>query len=310
MKLNIAGKERDVTAITPHEIPEILADGFNTLIYGPSGTGKSEIVEQYAAKNDMTFIKLNLALDVPETIGGIPTVETKDKKEDKVQYFVKTIYKVLEPIFNNTEKKKVLLFLDEINQAQSEVLNCIYSVTDKHNPKWGGYPLENVQVVACGNRNDGSDGVVYLTELPTPLHNRFHIFELVPSKEDTRKYLKEKFKNIPQVAKYINVLLDDNVPPRDIEDVLECIQFNKNIKNIACKVGEVMTQKLKNIQDKVASADPAKALKLCQEAYERFKEDGEVQWASEMLTTEEEIKDAFSTILTDEEIASIMKGGR
>lgn len=308
MELMIAGKMRTVTTVTQHELDDILSSGDNILIYGTSGEGKSAKIHQYAKDNDMDLVVINLALDVPETIGGVPYAETTAK--DKIEYFRKLLNVQLEPLFKDNGRKKVL-FLDEINQAQQEVMNCLYSIADVDPDKrnWAGRPLKNVQVIAAGNKDDGSDGTAYLTPLPTPLHNRFNIFELVPSKADTKKYLKEKWKNIPQVAKYIDVLLENDIPPRDIEGILDKIAFEKNPKLIECKIGSALTIKLMDIQKKIKSFDPAKSLKICRKAYELFQEDGQVEWAGELIETEEELLDKFSEILSDEEIKSITEGG-
>ena len=334
MELMIAGKMRTVTTVSQHELDDILPSGDNILIYGTSGEGKSAKIHQYAEKIGADLVVINLALDVPETIGGVPYAlatqiiedgEKEDATEEQktaskkmkakkiketVEYFTKLLNVQLEPLFVDNGRKKIL-FLDEINQAQQEVMNCLYSIADVDPDKrnWAGRPLKNVQVIAAGNKDDGSDGTTYLTPLPTPLHNRFNIFELVPNKADTKKYLKEKWKNIPQVAKYIDVLLENDIPPRDIEGVLDKIAFEKNPKLIECKIGSALTIKLMDIQKKIKSFDPAKSLKLCKNSYEIFKEDGQVQWAGELIETEEELLDKFAEILSEEEIKSITEGG-
>ena len=309
MELMIAGKMRTVTTVSQHELGDILSSGDNILIYGTSGEGKSARIHQYADEIDADIVVVNLALDVPETIGGVPYAETSAK--DKIEYFRKLLNVQLEPLFIDNGRKKIL-FLDEINQAQQEVMNCLYSIADVDPEKrnWAGRPLKNVQVIAAGNKDDGSDGTTYLTPLPTPLHNRFNIFELVPNKADTKKYLKDKWKNIPQVAKYIDVLLENEIPPRDIEGILDKIAFEKNPKLIECKIGSALTIKLMDIQKKIKSFDPAKSLKLCKNSYEIFKEDGQVQWAGELIETEEELLDRFAEILSEEEIKSITEGGK
>ena len=73
MEMMIAGKMREVTKIKASELlAEVLPSGDNIFIYGTSGQGKSQIIKQYARDNDMDLVVLNLALEVPETVGGIP----------------------------------------------------------------------------------------------------------------------------------------------------------------------------------------------------------------------------------------------
>ena len=72
---------------------------------------------------------------------------------------------------------------------------------------------------------------------------------------------------------------------------------------------DILTAKLYDIQKKVKSVDPAKALKACRETYEAFKENGRVLWAGDYIEDEEELLNEFSNILTEEEIKSIVEGG-
>ena len=307
MEIMIAGKTREVIKIKPHELKTLLGSQKNILVYGVSGTGKSSIVREYCTEKDYTLVVLNLALEVPETIGGVPYADTTAK--DKKEYFTKLLNERLKPLFENNEQHKVL-FLDEINQAPQEVMNCLYSICDidETQRNWAGHPLVNTQVIAAGNKTDGDDGTVYLNELPTPLHNRFFIFELVPDKTDTRNFLKEKYKNIPQVVKYIDVLLENDIPPRDIDNSLEIIQYDMDGLLLQSKIGSALTAKLYDIQKKIKTADPAKTLKLCRQSYEIFKDDGVVQWAGEEIDTEEALLDKFREILSEEEVKSIVKG--
>ena len=175
---------------------------------------------------------------------------------------------------------------------------------------WAGHSLSKAQIVACANLSDGTDGVTYLNDLPTPLVNRFFPFELECSKTDAKNYLKKKYRNIPQVVKYIDVMLDAEKSPRTVDECLEIIQYEPELSGLLLqsKLQSALTAKVLDIQKKIKTADPAKTLKLCRQSYEIFKEDGIVQWAGEEIETEEELLDKFSEILSEEEIASIVKG--
>ena len=203
-----------------------------------------------------------------------------------------------------------LLFFDEINQGSPESLNTLYSVTHP-NPamrRWAGHRLSKCQIVACGNLSDGTDGTVYLTDLPTPLLNRFFVFELTPNKKDATEYLKKKWKNIPQVAKYIKTMLDNNIAPRDIDLALDILQYDYDAMFLEAKLGTALAAKIYDIQKGIKSLDPAELLKNARKVYEQFKEDGEVMFGAETVTTEAELKSKFEEFLSDEEIAGIFKG--
>lgn len=308
MEIMIADKMKTLETITPSQFKKLLKDGNykkNIFVYGKSGIGKSAIVEEYALENKMKVIVFSLATEMPEAMGGIPHAVSGDA----VDFFTRLLDQRLAPLFKD-KGKNYILFFDEMNQALPEVLNACYPIChpDPSKRNWAGHSLEYAQIVGAGNLATGEDGTVYLNDIPTPLHNRFNVFEMKSNKSDTKDYLKKKYKNIPQVAKYIDVLLDEDIPPRDIDGILETIAYEMDSLWISSKIGEALTTKLLNIQKKVKSVDPAEALKACREVYRLFQENGRVQWAGSYIEDEQDLLDEFSAILSEEEIKSIVKG--
>lgn len=294
---------REVTKITQSEYKQNLTVRENNmLVFGKSGIGKTAIVKEFAEENGLKLLDYDLAGRLPEEVAGIPAV--------KGDFYKRTLDEELEDFFAKEGEGYILLF-DEINQGSPDTLNTLYRITHP-NPKmrvWAGHSISKCQVVACGNLSDGSDGTVYLTDLPTPLINRFYVFELVASNKDTTNYLKAKYKNIPQVAKYIKVLLDNNIAPRDIDEVLKNLQYEYSSRFIEAKIGSALTAKLYDIQKGIKNLDPVELLKNARKVYEQFKEDGEVLFGAETITTEAELKSKFEEFLSAEEIAGIFKGG-
>lgn len=313
MELMIADKMRTVETITPSQYKKLLKDAGNKkniFVYGKSGIGKSTIVEDYAKENKLQVIVFSLATEMPEAMGGIPHAKlTEGEKKEAVAYFTRLLDERLAPIFKD-KGKGYILFFDEMNQALPEVMNACYSIcyNDPSKRHWVGHSLEFAQIVGAGNLSTGEDGTVYLNDIPTPLHNRFHVFELKSNKTDTKNYLKTKWKNIPQVVKYIDELLNNDIPPRDIDEVLETLAYEMDGLWISSKIGSALTAKLYDIQKKVKSVDPAKAFKACKETYEAFKENGRVLWAGDYIEEEKDLLDEFSSILSEEEIKAIVKG--
>lgn len=293
---------REVTKITQKEYKENLTvKENNMLIFGKSGIGKTAIVKEFAEENGLKLLDYDLAGRLPEEVAGIPAVNG--------DYYTRTLDKELEDFFKVEGEGYILLF-DEINQGSPDTLNTLYRITHP-NPAmrvWAGHKIGKCQVVACGNMSDGTDGTVYLTDLPTPLINRFYVFELVANNKDTTTYLKNKYKNIPQVTKYIRVLLDNKISPRDIDEVLKNLQYDYSSRFIEAKVGSALATKLLDIQKGIKNLDPAELIKNARKVYEQFKEDGEVMFGAETVTTETELKAKFEEFLSEEEIAGIMKG--
>ena len=249
-----------------------------------------------------------MAGKLPEATGGIPgAVLTKD---GTTGYYRLLLDEELKDFFD-CEGEGYILFFDEINQGSPEALNTLYSITHP-NPemrRWCGHRLSKCQIVACGNLSDGTDGTVYLTDLPTPLLNRFFCFKLKPNKKDATDYLKKKYKNIPQVARYIKEMLDANISPRDIDLALDILQYDHDGMFLEAKLGTALTAKIYDLQKGIKNLDPAELLKNARKVYEQFMEDGEVMFGAETITTEDELKSKFTEFLSDEEIAGIFKGG-
>lgn len=300
--MEINGKE--VTKITQSEYKENLTvKGNNMLIFGKSGIGKTAIVKEFAEENGLKLLDYDLAGRLPEEVAGIPAV--------KGEFYTRTLDKELEDFFKVEGEGYILLF-DEINQGSPDTLNTLYRIThpDPNMRVWAGHKIGKCQVVACGNMSDGTDGTVYLTDLPTPLINRFYVFELVANNKDTTNYLKNKYKNIPQVTKYIRVMLDNKISPRDIDEVLKNLQYDFSSRFIEAKIGSALTTKLLEIQKGIKHLDPAELITNARKVYEQFLEDGEVLFGAETVTTEADLKAKFEEFLSDEEIAGIMKGGK
>lgn len=303
MKIMLDGEEINVTRIKQSGFYEVLSDKVNILLFGKSGWGKTQIVKKYCIDNGLKLKLISLASWLPEMTGGVPHSTEKG-------YYELLLWEELKDVFEDDGEGWVIFF-DEINQAVPEVLNTLYGICYPmgEDRNWCGHSLSKAQIVACANLSDGTDGVTYLNDLPTPLVNRFFPFELECSKTDAKNYLKKKYKNIPQVVKYIDVMLDAGKSPRTVDECLDVLQYKKNCGLLLeSKLQSALAAKILDIQKKIKTADPAQTLKLCSKSYEIFKEDGIVQWADEYLETEEELLDKFREILSEEEIASIVKG--
>ena len=282
----------------------------NMLVLGKSGYGKTATVEEYAEEQGLKIAYCDMAGQLPESVAGIPCVYTKENDGLGGVYYRRMLDIELKE-FLECEGEGWILFFDEINQGSPESLNTLYSITHP-NPsmrRWAGHRIGKCQIVACGNLSDGTDGTVYLTDLPTPLLNRFFCFKLKPNKKDATDYLKNKYKNIPQVTKYIKVMLDNNIAPRDIDLALDVLQYDHDGMFLESKLGTALTAKIYDIQKGIKNLDPAELLKNAKTIYDQFVEYGEVLFGAETITTETELKAKFSDFLTEEEIAGIFKGG-
>ena len=296
-------KERKMAEISPNEFEKALETKRNILILGNSGEGKTAKVYEYAEKHGLKVIDFDLAGRLAEEVTGIPAVNG--------DFYTRTLDKELEEFFKVKGKGYILLF-DEINQGTPDVLNTMYRICYP-NPKmrkWAGHDISECQIVACGNLADGSDGTVYLTDLPTPLLNRFFVFKLKRSNKETTEYLSKKYKNIPQVKKYITAMLEENISPRDIDLCLDILQYEYDSIFLETKLGEALTAKILDMQKNIETLDPAKILKKSRGVYAQFKKDGAINFGNKLITDEEELKDKFRELgLSEEEIVAITMEG-
>ena len=297
--------------ITNKQFYEGLKTKRNMLVLGKSGWGKTATVEQYARDHKLRVAYVDMAGQLPESIAGIPAVyEVKDDELGGKYY--KRMLDIELKEFLECEGEGWVLFFDEINQGNPDALNTLYGIThpDPTMRRWCGHRISKCQIVACGNLADGTDGTVYLTDLPTPLLNRFFVFKLKLSRKDATDYLKEKYKNIPQVAKYIKEMLDNDIAPRDVDLALDVLQFDHDGMFLEAKLGTALTAKILDLQKEIASLDPTQRLKNAKEVYEQFKKDGIITFGVESVTKKDELIDIFKKFLglNDEEIAAVLKG--
>lgn len=152
-----------------------------TYIWGAPGIGKSEIVEQVAKDNDMQFIDVRAALTDVGDWSGLP-VDTINAKGHKEFTFLPSSFLPTDPNF------KGIIFLDELNRARTEILNCVMQIllTGKI---LNHYTLpKGAIIVAAGNPSDDNEQV---TELGDALLNRFCHLNLEPSHDEWVSYAKE-----------------------------------------------------------------------------------------------------------------------
>ena len=146
-------------------LPVLLAAGQPTFFSGPPGVGKSTIIHNYAAENDLEMIDLRVVLLDPVDLRGLPYPVKTETPEASVTW--------LTPDFLPTSGKGIL-FLDELNAAPRLVQSaCLQLVLDR---KLGDYTLpDGWHIVAAGNRETDSAGV---GSMITPLANRFTHIEI------------------------------------------------------------------------------------------------------------------------------------
>lgn len=127
-------------------LPYLFQIGLTPLLIGPHGVGKSAGVKQYAQEHNMEFIDLRLGtMEVGDLIGLADFEVDADGNKISTQFFRPNW-------FPTDPDSRGVLFLDEINRANRDVLQAVFQLVydrqlhDKVLPKgW--------QIVAASNPN-------------------------------------------------------------------------------------------------------------------------------------------------------------
>ena len=102
-------------------------------------------------------------------------------------------------------------------------------------------------------------------------------------------------------------MLDNEISPRDIDEVLKNLQYEYSSRFIEAKIGSALTAKLLEVQKGIKTLDPAELIKNTRKIYKQFPEDGEILWAGETASTEAELISKFEeSVHSEEEIAGIV----
>lgn len=138
-------------------------------LLGPSGIGKSQVVEQMAAKRDLPVIDIRLAQCDPTDLRGVPSVNGG-----------RTYWNVPAMLPDPETQPNGILFLDEITSAPPAVQAIAYQlVLDRAQ---GEYHLpDGWMIVLAGNRQNDR-GVTF--NLAAPLLNRMTVVEVDTVLED------------------------------------------------------------------------------------------------------------------------------
>lgn len=148
----------------------------NIMLVGKHGIGKSRILEEYYTKKGFKVVTLFLGqMSDPGDLIGLPE---KDEKAGKTDFLL--------PYWFPTDRKPVVLFLDELNRARPEVLQTIMDLTLNRKLAGKALPLGSRIISAVNNGNE-----YQLTDLDPALVSRFNIYEFAPSVENWLSWAKE-----------------------------------------------------------------------------------------------------------------------
>ena len=184
-------------------------------IQGRAGWGKTSIIEDMAKRAGRHIVTVYLDKAQATDLGGIPV----PVEREGVAEIVNAMPDWAAYMLKHRKTKKFLLFFDEMNQAQPDVMNALMPIVLKN--VICNIQFDNFMVGAAGNLKEENE--IGVNDLSGPLKSRFKpiiIWDSGPEAwKSTFKYLHSKWdkvfgKNVIDIFEK-NALLFDN--PRELE---------------------------------------------------------------------------------------------
>ena len=167
----------NTVAITPQALYDMLTPFFemnktqrlSLYIEGEAGTGKTYTIKKWGRDNNVRTITKMLSQVAAEEIAGVSYIDRETRRT--VQYFPEWLPPAakFDSEGNEILGEPCILFLDELNHADSRTLNACFSLIQFGTI--GQYQLpSNVMVISAGNPPNSNN---YVTTLPEALNDRF-----------------------------------------------------------------------------------------------------------------------------------------
>ena len=158
-------------------ILELTPDHHNIMLIGKHGIGKSQIIENYFVKRGKKVVTLFLGqMSDPGDLIGLPALNVSIRKTD-----------FYPPWWFPENDEPVVLFLDELNRARPEILQCIMELTLNKSLNGKSLPAGSRIITAV---NYGEE--YQLTDLDPALISRFNIYNFAPTVAEWLLWAAEK----------------------------------------------------------------------------------------------------------------------
>ena len=147
------------------------------LLRGRHGIGKSTVVYQYAAQQNMEVVERRASQMTEGDLVGLPSIEGNSTSFNPPDWFKAAC------------DRPVVLFLDEVDRATLEVRQGIFELTDSR--KLNGHMLHPDTLVFAAV-NGGEHGAQYqVGEMDPAELDRWTVFDIEPSVEDWLSWAKD-----------------------------------------------------------------------------------------------------------------------
>ena len=175
-----------------NELPSYIklakASNNNVLVVGDPGVGKSHVINGMADENTKVTAFTGSST-YEETINGIPFRDSGGLDSKLQSYTEPEWLRSMWEFADENPDGTNLLFIDEFNTAEPQVLKTFLSVLTEHKVPTQEKPLpDNTVIVAAMNPCNQNDG----EELIRPLASRFMVLEVNSTPDSYLEYFKSK----------------------------------------------------------------------------------------------------------------------
>ena len=158
------------------------------LIRGRHGVGKSEVVYQIAKQMELPVVERRASQMTEGDLLGMPSPEMVEVNGEQASVFRPFSW------FLQACTEPVVLFLDEVDRATTEVRQGIFELTDSR--KLAGWSLHDGTIVVAAV-NGGEHGDQYqVNEMDPAELDRYTVFDVEPSVEDWLGWAKDNVEGI------------------------------------------------------------------------------------------------------------------
>jgi hypothetical protein len=159
-------------------VPHVAAVKKPVLMRGKHGIGKSELVYAFAKARGMKVVERRASQMTEGDLIGLPKIDGNSTKWNPPDWYMDAC------------QNGVVLFLDEVDRAITEVRQGIFELTDSR--KLNGYTLHPDTLIFAAV-NGGEHGAQYqVGEFDPAELDRWTVFDLEPSVDDFLDYSKDK----------------------------------------------------------------------------------------------------------------------
>ena len=159
----------------------------NILIVGNPGVGKSQVIESMRGPK-CKVVTMTGSSTIEEYVNGIPQV---NQTNNVLEYIEQKWFKEIEEWAKENPDGMIILFLDEFNTADPQVLKTFLTIlAERRIPTLNKSLPDNVVIVAAMNPNDQND----TERLIRPMASRFMVLEAVSTMDSYKEFLEGKEK--------------------------------------------------------------------------------------------------------------------